>query len=85
MPSLLSTEEMIDMFLVDHQGFYEIRDRFTVNFLAHLAGQGRNRYRRQLIFKNISLLGFDRGSDRLTADALTAIFLRKMHEGLDDR
>ena len=55
MPSLLSTEEMIDMFLVDHQGFYQIRDTFTVNFLAHLTGQGRNRYHRQLIFqKHIS-------------------------------
>ena len=85
MISLLSTEEMIDMFMVDHQGFYHLRDTFTMPYLAHLRAQGRNRWGLSWDYPNISWLYYDRGSDRLTPDALTALFLRKMHEGLDDR
>ena len=40
MPSLMSEKEMRDLFGVDHQGMYEVRDTYIIPYLATLGPGG---------------------------------------------
>ena len=43
MPSLMSEKEMRDLFGVDHQGMYEVRDTYIIPYLATLGLGGGQR------------------------------------------
>ena len=84
MRSLMSEKEMKDLFGVDHQGMYEVRDTYIIPYLATLGPGGGQRWNIYFTYYKI-LKQLIRKMHRLTPDSLTCLLLRKLNDSIDDR
>ena len=85
MPSKFTEKEMKDLFGCDHQGLYEVRDMYVLQFLA-TPGPGGGQRLKYFFERNTKLIAkIFRKLHRLNADALTCLLLRKLNDSIDDR